>query len=160
MHADPEDLVLMLEDPLHPDALALVAALSAELAPRYGDDGSGAFTPSDVQVPRAAFVVARLGERPVGCGALRPFGYGGAVETAEVKRMFVSSDVRGRGVAGAVLARLENEARAFGYRQLVLETGTLQMEAIRLYERAGYERIPCYGQYVGNPRSVCFGRDL
>src|SRR5215210_3261138 len=98
MQAEADDLVLTLEDPLHPDAVALVAALSAELAPRYGDDGSGAFKPSDVQVPRAAFVVARLGGRPVGCGALRPFEDGGAVDTAEVKRMFVFPDVRGRGV--------------------------------------------------------------
>jgi len=154
------DLAIVVEDPLHPGALALVAALSAELGPRYGTDGSASFSPSDVQVPGAAFVVARMDGQPVGCGALRPFPYEADVPTAEIKRMYVAPDVRGRGIARAVLARLEDEARRFGYRRGILETGTLQLEAIRLYERAGYVRIPCYGEYVNNPISLCYARDL
>ena len=67
------DLWLTIEDPLHTDARALVRHLSSELAARYGDDGSGAFAPAEVQVPGAAFVVARMGECPVGCGAIKPF---------------------------------------------------------------------------------------
>jgi putative acetyltransferase len=151
---------LTLDDPASLDALLLVRELSAELGPIYGDDGSGAFLPADVQVPRAAFVVARLDGQPVGCGAIRPFGDGPAPIIAEIKRMFVRADVRGRGVAQAVLERLEQEARGFGYTRLVLETGDKQLAAIRLYERAGYARIPCYGEYAGRSFSICYGRDL
>jgi putative acetyltransferase len=91
---------------------------------------------------------------------IRPFGGGPEPTTAEIKRMFVRADVRGRGVAQAVLARLEQEARGFGYSRLVLETGDKQFAAIRLYERAGYVRIPCYGEYAGRSFSICYGRDL
>ena len=51
-------------------------------------------------------------------------------------------------------------ARQFGYARVILETGNRQLAAIRLYERAGYERVPCYGRYVTDPRSICFGKAL
>ncbi len=91
---------------------------------------------------------------------MRPFGEGANASVAEIKRMFVASDVRGRGVARAILDRLEHEARGFGYRRLVLETGDLQPAAIRLYEQAGYERIPCYGPYENDSHSRCYALDL
>ena len=153
-------LALTLEDPMSPDAVLLVRELSAELGPIYGDDGSGAFVPEDVQVPRAAFVVARLDGEPVGCGAIKPFGDEPAPATAEVKRMFVRPSARGRGISRAVLERLEQAARSFGYTRLVLETGDKQLAAIRLYERSGYARIPCYGEYANRDFSVCYARDL
>lgn len=162
MHAQLDDLVIVNIGALHPDAVLLIAELDAELAARYGnvDDGRGAFRPADVQGPRGAFVVARLGGKPVGCGALRPLDDGGSASSAEVKRMYVASEARGRGVARAILGRLEALARGFGYARLVLETGDRQPEAIRLYERAGFARIPCYGQYAGQAWSVCFEKTL
>ena len=60
----------------------------------------------------------------------------------------------------ALLARLESEAAALGYRRLQLETGLRQPEAIALYESAGYHRIPSYGQYEGDELSVCFAKEL
>ena len=157
-----DNLVIAQEDAHHSHAALLIGELSAELAASYdfADDGSGAFTPDDVRVPRAAFLVARLGGRPVGCGALRPLDEVGTQSTAEIKRMYVTPDVRGRGIAGAVLYRLETIARELGYTRVILETGNRQTAAIRLYERAGYARIPCYGRYVNDPRSVCFGKSL
>lgn len=159
----PDDgLVIGPEDVLRPDAARLIRELSAELAAAYdfADDGSGAFSSADVQVPRSAFLIARLGGHPVGCGALRPLDDGEPGSTAEIKRMYVAPDARGRGVAGAILDRLEAVAREFGYARVALETGNRQFAAIRLYERAGYARIPCYGRYVNDPRSVCFGKAL
>ena len=153
---------IVVEAPTTPDAAELIRLLSAELAARYDfmDDGSGEFSPADVEVPRSAFVVARLDGRPVGCGAIRPMHGAGFEDSAEIKRMYVSPEARGRRLGGAILARLEGLARAFGYAQTVLETGTAQPEAIRLYERAGYRRIASYGPYADDPRSVCFARTL
>jgi putative acetyltransferase len=160
--AGPGEVVVTVEDPTTPDALALIRLLSAELAAAYNfmDDGSGAFSPADVQVPRAAFLVVRLDGRPVGCGALRPLDLPGFEDSAEIKRMFVVEEARGRRLAVAILTRLEGLAREFGYRRAVLETGNLQHAAIRLYERSGYARIACYGRYTHDPRSICFGRAL
>ena len=155
-------LEIVVEDPTTPDAQELIGRLNAELASRYGpeDDGSSEFSPADVRVPRAAFVVARLNGRPVGCGALRPMQEAGFEDSAEIKRMYVSPEARGRRLGGTILARLEELARGFGYARTALETGTAQPEAIRLYERAGYSRISSFGPYAEDPRSVCFAKTL
>ena len=70
------EVSITVESPCSEVAARLIENLSAELGERYGDDGAGAFSPGDVQVPGGAFVVAWLDERPVGCGALRPLERG------------------------------------------------------------------------------------
>lgn len=139
----------------------MIGALTADIAGRYthrGDTGAGAFRPEDALGPRAAFVVAWLDGGPVGCGAIRPFDDDdGAVE---VKRMYVAPAARGLGIARLILHTLEARARAFGFRATRLETGDGQPEAGRLYETAGYARIPCYGQYAAQPWSRCFEKGL
>jgi putative acetyltransferase len=94
--------------------------------------------------------------RPLACGGLRPMEPG----AAEIKRMYVRPQARGQGLARAVLERLEDEARTRGIRVLRLETGTLQPEARALYEAAGYEPIPCFGEYAGAPLSRCYQRSI
>ncbi len=79
---------------------------------------------------------------------------------AEVKRMYVAPDWRGRGVSGAVLSALEQAAVARGWCTLRLETGPLQAAAMRFYERSGYVPIPPYGLYADEPTSHCYQREL
>jgi putative acetyltransferase len=150
------EISVTAENPHSEIATRLIKNLSTELGARYGDDGAGAFRPEDVQVPGGAFVVAWLGERPAGCGALRPLERG----IGEVKRMFVEKDARRQGVATEILRQLETIATQFGYHALRLETGILQPEAMRLYESAGYRPVRCYGRYVDNPLSVCYEKQL
>jgi putative acetyltransferase len=137
-----------------PDAARLRAELERELIERYGADVEPGAKPTAAET--SVFLVARdeRGEA-VGCGALTADG-----EVGELKRMFVRPGARGRGIAGALLARLEDEARARGFRLLRLETGSLQPEARALYERAGYREIPCFGAYAGAPHSRCYERRL
>lgn len=154
--SDAKDITVTIENPHSADALLLIERLSAELGARYNDDGSGAFSPDDILVPGGAFVIARLSNVPVGCGALRPLKEG----IGEIKRMFVEPEARGRGIARKILRELEAIAESAGYKAVWLETGALQPEAIALYESAGYRRIGCYGQYVDNPLSICFEKAL
>lgn len=153
-----------------PEAQRLVSALMADLDERYAADGpaegdhpelAGVHRVRSEQVtpPRGAFLLARLGGEPVGCGAVRAL-HGGPSGVAEIKRMYTSPTSRGHGVGRALLARLEAEAGALGYHRVQLETGLRQPEAIRLYETAGYHRIPTFGQYAGDELSVCFAKDL
>jgi len=92
----------------------------------------------------------------VGCGGLRLLEPG----TAEIKRMYVEPAARGTGVAAALLRALESHARDLGITRMLLETGVGQPDAIRFYQREGYEPIEAYGPYRGEPLSRCFARDL
>ena len=74
--------------------------------------------------------------------------------------MYVDPGYRGTGSATAILRNLEARARDAGVWRLVCETGTLQPEAIRFYQREGYERIDNFGPYLGASQSVCFARTL
>lgn len=80
--------------------------------------------------------------------------------TAELKRMFVAESARGSGTGRALLEAIESAARERGIRTLRLETGEPQVAAIALYERAGYRRIPPFGEYVDDPTSVCMEKTL
>lgn len=154
--------VISIEDSESEDALILIKKLSKELTIRYEDDdeGTGAFTPADVKVDRAAFVIARVDGNAVGCGALRPCDVNEYGNTCEVKRMFVDTHMRGRGISKLILAKLEEIAKEFSYDRVILETGKLQPEAIGLYEKSGYKRIPNYGKYVDRQLSVCYEKVL
>jgi putative acetyltransferase len=139
-----------------PDAVRLREAQRTELDARYGTDDHepGAVPTADTV---AVFLVARdAGGTAVGCGGLRLLGPG----SGEVKRMYVDPAARGTGVAAALLRALEDHARDLGITRLLLETGTGQPDAIRFYQREGYEPIEAYGPYVGEPISRCFARDL
>jgi putative acetyltransferase len=151
------NIKVTVENPFDAICIDLVRELSAELGPRYGTDGTALFSPEDVTIPRAAFVVAWLNDEAVGCGALRPMDD----ETiAEVKRMYVRPAVRGNGISRKILGKLEELAAEFNYTTVQLETGTLQLEAIGLYDSSGYVRIDCYEPYVDNPYSLCYGKRL
>ncbi len=145
-------------DILSPDAQSLIRLLNAELSALYPEDGATHFhlDPDEVAEGRGGFFMASLDGKLVGCGAFRLI----EARTAEIKRMYVSPSERGRGVGRAILARLEAEVRARGADRLVLETGERQHEAMALYERAGFTRIPPFGEYVDSPLSVCMAKNL
>lgn len=143
------------EDVRSADAEQLIRELSAELAALYGvGDGSAGFKPEDVEVPRAAFIIARHAGYPVGCGALRPIDE----TTVEVKRMYTRPEYRRQGVAQAILAEMDRLALVFGYTTIKLQTGPKQLNAAALYERVGYYRIP---RFSGNWELVlAYQKDL
>lgn len=96
-------------------------------------------------------IVAYENGAAVGCSALKEYSQ----SVAEIKRMFVKSERRGRGVAKSILCELESWAGELGFTECILETGFNQPEAIGLYQKCGYEIIPNYGQYEGVENSVC-----
>ena len=147
---------VQLESPV---AQALIAALDAELTGLYPEDDSAnhfRLDREEVAPGRGGFFVAYEDDTPVGCGAVRRIEAG----VAEIKRMYVAPARRGRGVGRALLDALVAEARRLGVTRLVLETGPKQPEAIALYERAGFVRIPAFGEYEDHPLSVFMGKNL
>jgi GNAT superfamily N-acetyltransferase len=139
------------------EAQRLIAATLADLAERYGGEGDATpIDPAQFDPPHGIFLLARLDEDAVGCGAWRSSGE----HDAEIKRMYTAPEARGRGVARAVLDALEATARDAGKRRMILETGDRQPEAIALYESHGYRRIPNFGYYADEPGALSYGRDL
>jgi GNAT superfamily N-acetyltransferase len=147
----------------HPDAALLVEEVQEEYVRRYGSRDETPIQPGYFAEPHGAFFVGYLHDRPAVTGAWRrrtDVVVDGTSSTAEVKRMYVAPGARRTGLARVMLAHLEDTARAAGVEVMVLETGTLQPEAITLYESAGYVRIPGFGFYKDAPLSRCFARRL
>jgi GNAT superfamily N-acetyltransferase len=140
----------------HADAASLREQMTAELRPRYADlvRTRGPFPESD---PATVVVtlVAYADDQPVGTAALRRLD-----GLHEVKRVYVAPSRRRDGLAARLLTALEDQARALGVRTLVLQTGVRQPEAVALYTREGWLPVPQFGQYVDDPFSLCFAKDL
>ncbi|MFF7164288.1 GNAT family N-acetyltransferase [Streptomyces sp. NPDC008086] len=149
----------------HPDAVKLNDQVQAEYGVRYGDDGDA--TPLDVtdfRPPNGLYLIAydELGT-PVASGGWRSQdenGEGNADGDAELKRMYVIEQMRGRGLARRILAALEEDARDAGRRRMVLETGAKQPEAVALYTSSGYEPCEKFGFYRFHELSLCYAKAL
>jgi GNAT superfamily N-acetyltransferase len=149
----------------HPDAVKLNDEVQAEYAERYGDDGDATvLDATDFDPPHGVYLIAYDDfDRPVATGGWRSQdrnGEGNEDGDAEVKRMFVIAEMRGRGLARRILAALEEDARAAGRVRMVLETGTKQPEAIALYTASGYEPCTKFGYYRHHEESRCFAKKL
>lgn len=140
-----------------PIGAQLARTLLVELVDRYGaEDEEDGLNAEQLAPPTGVFLVAWIEDVGVGCGGFRRIDD----EVAEIKRMFVAHDDRRTGIGRAVLADLEARARELGYARLILETGTMQPEAMRLYETHGYEQIEPYGAYRDSPMSRCYTKVL
>jgi GNAT superfamily N-acetyltransferase len=146
------------EDLLSTVAQQLILALNSELESRYPEEGANFFRldPDEVREGNGGFFVAYLDAAPVGCGAVRLI----EPSIAEIKRMYVAPELRGRGIGGRMVERLEAEAVRLGVRRIVLETGPRQPDAIAMYARAGFVQIPLYGEYIGSNFSVCMAKEV
>ena len=131
-----------------PEIVALLDALNNALA-GYSSEQRHALSVDQLFQPNIRFFVVRVGDEAVACGGIGFYdGY------AELKRMYSTPAVRGRGVAKALLLRLETEARQAGVSLLRIETGIHQHEALRFYEAAGYLQRGPFGPYAAMPASA------
>jgi putative acetyltransferase len=148
-------LTTIRTDSTNTDFVALVACLDADLAERDGAEHAFYAPLNSIKKIRHV-IVAYAGNVAVGCGALREHEPG----VMEVKRMYTRPEHRGRGIASRVLGDLEAWAAEMSYSKCILETGKRQPEALALYAKNGYRRIPNFGQYTGKDNSVCFEKSL
>jgi ribosomal protein S18 acetylase RimI-like enzyme len=113
------------------------------------DDAVTAFAP-----PGGVFLLAGSEDSPIACGAVQFLDD----ERGEIKRMWVAPEARGQGLAGQLLARLEEEIVSAGRRVALLDTNSSLTKAVGLYESRGYVRVP---DYNGNPDAdVWFSKPL
>jgi putative acetyltransferase len=129
-----------------PEVCNLIRELNAVLGAAYEEHQRHGLSIAQLFEPHVRFFLARLDGLAVGCGGVAMFD-----DYAEVKRMYTRPAARGRGVAKALLRRIEDEARAVDKTVLRLETGTHQREAVGLYERTGFRLRGPFGPYAAMP---------
>ena len=145
-----------LERPDSPDGRAMIDELERYFNSVYGEyDGYGA-SPEQMIADNVAFIVLREDGEAVACGGIKLYG----TEYGELKRIFVRPGYRGKGYGRQIVDELAAHARQHGVSLLRLETGVHQPEAIAMYERLGFERIPRFGDYPADPLSVYFKKQL
>jgi GNAT superfamily N-acetyltransferase len=111
-----------------------------EFARLYFADGAGIW-------------LAWLEKKLIGCIALCAMPQ--FTDSAEVKRLYVKPEYRGRGIAAALHDALQNYATNSGCRWLYLDTADNMASAIRFYEQQSYERCARYNE---NPQATIFMR--
>jgi putative acetyltransferase len=148
--------IITLERPDTPDAVALIEELESHLASRYPAESRHGFSVEKLLRDEVAFFLLRDAGMPAACGGIKLFG----TEYGELKRMYVRPRFRGRGFGKLMLDHLAEHARRHGVLLLRLETGIHQSEAIGLYERWGFQRIPPFPPYREDPLSRCYEKRL
>ena len=114
--------------------------LNARFEEGFDVDSSKPTPTDEFRAPHGTFLVARIDELPVGCGAIRRLDD----TTGEIKRMWLDPSIRGKGLGRQMLAALESVARELGYTSLCLDTSRFLSEAISLYRSSGYEDVAAY----------------
>jgi GNAT superfamily N-acetyltransferase len=137
------------------DGAVLAQAMRDEIAIMYdGLDLDGDHMPragaAELSPPGGAFLVGYADDRLACCGGVKRLDD----RRCEIKKMYVVPELRGRGVARALLRELESVARGLGYAVARLDTGPKQVGARGLYESEGYAEIP---DFNSNPVAVFWG---
>lgn len=138
----------------HPDFQKITQLFDAYLAEIDGDEKD--FFAQYNQIYIENVLVCYEDETAVACGAFKEY----EPTVAEIKRMFVLPEKRGKGIASIVLKTLEIWAQENGFQQTVLETSNQLTNAISLYQKSGYKVIPNYGPYVDVESSICMKKNL
>lgn len=147
----------------HRDVAALDEEVQAYYVSIYGSPDGSPMDHDEFTRPAGRFYLGYDGELPVSMGGWRlhaPIEGFPAQRPAEIKRMYVRSTARGRGLARQMLAHLERSAAEAGADALILETGSIQPDAVGLYRSSGFTDIPAFGFYAGEELAVHLGKLL
>ncbi|WP_210528832.1 GNAT family N-acetyltransferase [Rubellimicrobium arenae] len=148
-------VVVRSGDPRSGEGRALLGASHAYLSSLYPPEHNHYLSIDELAQPHIDFWIAEVDGQPQGCIALARMG-----DYGEVKSMFVDPAARGTGLGAALLAALEDRARASGLPVLRLETGDDLYPAHRLYRRHGFTDCGPFGDYVEGPHSVFMEKRL
>lgn len=139
----------------NPDFVSLFAALDVSLWERYPELKTNYWGNNVIEL-NPNVVLIYFDNRAVACGCFKKYDR----NTVEIKRMFVSPETRGIGLAKIILQELELWAHELGFSFSVLETLYKQKEAIGLYQKVGYTIVDNYEPYVGLQNSICMKKQI
>ncbi|WP_394521031.1 GNAT family N-acetyltransferase [Pantoea sp. SGAir0184] len=139
------------------DLARLISELDAFQSELYPAESNHCLDLSTVSDEQLRCVIVRDEEdAPAGCGALLFHEDG----SAEVKRVYIRPEYRGRKLGEQIVSAIEGIALERNSRLLQLETGILQQPAIALYRRCGYEICDAFPPYKPDSLSVFMRKEL
>lgn len=139
----------------NPDFISLIKIFDTFLWERYPELKKDYWGNNVIEF-NANVILVYLDEKPIACGCFKKYNQ----NTVELKRMFVSREARGLGLAQLVIKELEKEAINQGFKTMILETLYKQLEAISLYQKVGFKIIENYEPYVGLSNSICLSKSI
>jgi putative acetyltransferase len=154
--ADAAAIGVAREDPAQPEVRALIRELDDYLIGLYDPDENHLLDIESLRAADVSFFVARVDGRALGCGAVRVIEPG----VGEIKRMYVAPQSRGHGLGRRILEALEERGRELGLRELKLETGDQQPEALAMYRAYGYQPCGPFGGYTQGVTSLFFVKKI
>lgn len=137
------------------DFINLVKDLDKSLWERYPEKGESYWINNVLEI-NPNVILIYLDNKAVACGCFKKYNK----EAIEIKRMFVSEEARGFGLAKMILQNLELWAKDLGYSISILETLYNQKEAIGLYQKVGYFIVDKYPPYVDSQDSICMSKRI
>lgn len=148
---------MIIEHPIDSEeARTLIRELDAELYERYPANSVHGVDTQEFKKAGGRFFIVKMDSEYIGCGALRPIDQ----SSAEIKRLYVRKAFRRRGISRRILNHIESSARELGYSQLMVETGDRQPESQALFRSNDYQQIKPFGEYVNDPHSICFKKEV
>ncbi|MDA8747281.1 GNAT family N-acetyltransferase [Litoreibacter sp.] len=148
-------MIVARGNPRDPQAVALLEASHALMQSLFPAEDNHYMSIDALCGPDVHFFTAQDGETSLGCGAFKVMG-----DYGEVKSMFTAEAGRGKGVAAAILTKIEQDAGALGLSALKLETGDSLHAAHRLYARHGFAFCGKFGDYLESPSSLFMEKAL
>lgn len=130
--------------------------LDDERAKRLLHEQNNDLDPDQLTGDRGCVVVAELDDVAAACGAYRRLDD----TTAEITRIHVAQSARGVRVGAAIVAELDAAAGSNGFQRLLLESGPRQLPTLGMYEKFGFRRRRCWGEYAGSATSICLEKTL
>ncbi len=151
-----KELAIAPENPTCSAVRELIAELDFYLEALYPPESRFGLDIVALQDKAVTLFLAKIEDKPVGCGAiqLQAPGY------AELKRMYVPPNMRGKGIGKQILKEIESFAKQVNIHTLRLETGVHQQEAIHLYQKLGYYQILPFNDYKEDPLCLFFEKTL
>ena len=141
------------------DCQALIDELDQYQLDLYPAESNHLDSAEELEQSNVIFLGAYEDNALVGIGALKVMEQD--IRYGEIKRVYVPSSARGKGVSVKLMQELEDQARSADVLTIRLETGIYQPEAIGLYRKLGYVDRDSFGDYpVDDPMSVFMEKSL
>lgn len=114
------------------------------------------FIPYNISETIQDVILAYIGKKCVGCAGIKLY----SENDAEIKRVWVEPDYRGKKIASQMIAALEGIALEKGCRRMILQTRGIMRDAVGLYKKLGYVQIPNYPPYDKLDGAVCYAKNI